>query len=100
MDEATLKTAIRKLIIRRGGIYVNVTGGAYGIDGAPDIVACYRGRFIGIEGKNPENHTCLRESQEDYREYILEAGGLHVTALSLEDVEDVLDYIDNESDTS
>jgi hypothetical protein len=96
VNEATLKTAIRKLILRRGGIYVNVTGGAYGIDGAPDIVACYRGRFIGIEGKNPDNHTRLREGQEDYRDYILEAGGIHITALSLGDVEAVLDRIDRE----
>ena len=36
--------------------------GGYGASGVPDILACYRGRFIGIECKSGNNRpTALQE---------------------------------------
>ena len=37
-------------------------GGQYGTAGIPDIICCYRGRFIGLEVKRPGNKlTRLQE---------------------------------------
>lgn len=96
MDEAGLKTRIRRMIRKRGGFYSNVKGGEYSKDGDPDIIACYRGRYVAIEGKNPEYKSGLRPDQEDAREYILEAGGRYIIARCLADVEVVLNEIDKE----
>ena len=37
-------------------------GGTYGTAGIPDIICCYRGRFLGLEVKQPGNKmTRLQE---------------------------------------
>lgn len=96
--ESQLKTSIRKMLLKRGAYYSNPKGGEYSKDGDPDIIVCYRGRFIGIEAKNPNRRGKLRESQKDCKEYVLEAGGRYVVATSLQDVETVLDEIDEDEE--
>ena len=50
--EAKVKKRVRVELERRDGVYyfMPATGG-YGRSGVPDIVVCYRGKFIGIECK-------------------------------------------------
>jgi len=57
--------------------------------GIPDIICCYRGRFIGIEVKRIEYNKDMRRYnrlQEVIGEKIVEAGGDHCIATSIENV--------------
>lgn len=91
--ESKTKEAIRKLITDRGGYWANVTGGAYSKRGDPDILACYKGHFIGIEGKTYEGS--LSGWQKTRKKQILKAGGLWIKAHTTEDVSSLLDWIDS-----
>jgi hypothetical protein len=59
--------------------------------GAPDLVICWSGRFIGIELKSPTG--TVSEAQKDASDRITLAGGLYTVARSLEGVEAFLDMI-------
>ena len=52
--------------------------------GIPDIISCYKGLFIGIECKIGKNK--MSKLQEEHRDQILAAGGIHILAYKLEDV--------------
>lgn len=59
-------------------------GGMYGTAGIPDIICCYKGRFIGIEVKCPGEK--LKKLQEITLRDISRAGGITIVAYSLDDV--------------
>ena len=90
--EADLKKKIKRLIEDRGGFWSAVKGGEYSKPGDPDIIACYRGYFIAIEGKSATGSPS--EEQEDCREWIVDAGGIHIYAYNLDVVRSTLDMID------
>lgn len=90
--EADLKKKIKRLIEDRGGFWSAVKGGEYSKPGDPDIIACYRGYFIAIEGKSADGRPS--EEQEDCRAWIVDAGGIHIYAYCLDSVRAVLDMID------
>lgn len=92
--ESNIKFEIKAYLEYRGGFWSDVSGGAYSKPGDPDIVACYRGRYIGIEGKTDEG----REAPEQVTRasQIEAAGGIRVLACSVYDVRDVLNDIDKE----
>ena len=72
-----------------------MTGG-YGKSGVPDIIACYRGRFFGIECKAGKNKpTALQE--KNLRD-ISEAGGSS-TVVNEDNMYGVTEYIKNAFDT-
>ena len=90
--EADLKKKIKRLIEDRGGFWSAVKGGEYSKPGDPDIIACYRGYFIAIEGKSADGRP--RKEQEDCREWIVDAGGIYIYAYNLDMVRATLDMID------
>ena len=53
--------------------------------GAPDLIAIYQGKFIGIELKRPGNK--LSEQQEWFRESVISAGGVYLVIHSVEELE-------------
>ena len=61
--------------------------------GIPDIISCYKGLFIGIECKIGKNK--MSKLQEEHRDQILAAGGIHILAYNLEDVKKIIEKIDN-----
>lgn len=76
------------------GRAVMVTNGrkrfvSFGILGQPDILACVRGRFVGIECKAPKG--IQSPHQKIFQQKLEEAGGVYVLARSVEDVKEVLD---------
>lgn len=76
----------------KGAYYVKYFGNSYSQVGVPDILACYKGRFIGIEVKNETGKT---SPLQDYNlASIKRAGGISLVARSVEDVSKVLDEID------
>lgn len=60
--------------------------------GIPDIVACYKGVFLGIEVKTPTG--VATKMQERVKEEIYNSQGWHVYAKSVEDVRKVMFLID------
>jgi len=60
--EKKVKDKVKKILEEYGAYYFMPTTGGYGRSGVPDIVACLRGKFIGIECKaNGNKPTALQE---------------------------------------
>lgn len=53
--EARVKKQVVSILKRHGAYYFYPVTGGYGRSGVPDIVACWQGRFIGIECKAGDN---------------------------------------------
>ncbi len=63
-------------------------GGQYGTAGIPDIIVCYKGRFVALEAKVGVNMpTKLQAATIDK---IRQAGGTAAVVYSIEDVKAVL----------
>ena len=70
-------------------------GGALGTSGIPDIICCYKGRFLGLEAKLPGGK--LTALQKRALERINRAGGLARRVESVDDVRDVIAQADRET---
>ena len=92
--EGAIKKEIKDMLLKRGASFFPIPGGSYGMQGAPDMVACYRSRFIAIEGKTPTGVQA--EAQKDREEWVLDSEGRYVLGRSVPIVEAVLDEIDRE----
>lgn len=90
--EAKLKSDIRRYLEGRGAFWSNVQGGPGSKPGDPDIVICYKGRYIGIEAKSPVG----RQSpiQKVRMKEIRDAGGIYEIVRKVEDVERILGEIE------
>ena len=61
-NEKKVKEKVKKILKKLDCYYCMPATGGYGASGVPDILACYRGRFIGIECKSGDNRpTALQE---------------------------------------
>lgn len=69
-------------------------GGVYGTNGVPDIICCYRGRFLGMECKLPGGH--LTELQKRAIDKINKAGGIARRVESVADAMDIIRQADEE----
>ena len=63
-------------------------GGSYGSTGIPDIICCYKGRFLAFEVKTAKGRTTAL--QEVNIRKINEAEGIAVVVRSLDDVKNVM----------
>jgi Holliday junction resolvase len=90
--ESSIQEDILKYLKEVGAYAVKIHVGSYQSQGTPDIICCYKGRFIGFELKNPgESATELQK----YRiEQIQRAYGRAYVADSVEQVKEVLYDID------
>jgi Holliday junction resolvase len=72
--ETKVKKAVTKILDKYGAYHFFPATHGYGRSGVPDIVACHKGKFIGIEckaGKGVPTALQLRELR-----FIEEAGGI------------------------
>lgn len=90
--EYRIVQSIKKLIRSRGGWCVKIHGGPYQDAGTPDILACYRGRFIAVEVKT--SRGVARPEQKITQQAITGSGGYAIITHLIGDVADVLDTID------
>ena len=67
-------------------------GGIYGTAGLPDIICCYRGRFVGFEVKAPDGR--LSKLQEITIAKIKAAKGEAFKVTSVEEVRKILDDLE------
>ena len=74
--EKKVKDAVKKILNARGAYYFSPVTGGFGTSGVPDIVACIKGKFVGIETKAGKGKpTAL---QEKNLISIMNTGGLAV----------------------
>ena len=71
--EKKIKQKVCVKLKELGAYYFYASTGGYGASGVPDIVACYKGKFIGIECKaNGNKATALQ--QKHLREISMQQG--------------------------
>ncbi len=71
--EKKVKQKVCAKLKKLGAYYFYASTGGYGASGVPDIVACYKGKFIGIECKaNGNKATALQ--QKHLREISMQQG--------------------------
>lgn len=96
MLERDAVAAIKKYLASLGSdvFFWKEHGGSYGTSGVPDIICCYKGRFLGLEVKLPSGR--LTELQKRTIDKINRAGGVACRVESVEDVRAVIARIDTE----
>ena len=90
------KRVVNKIIayLRSQGAWCfKVHGGPMQIIGLPDVIACYRGYFLAIEVKAPDNQDGVTDLQKDTLEAISRAGGLACVAVNVTDIEFIIDSL-------
>lgn len=90
-NETHLQKKIQKYLISKGCYEFKVHGSLYMKAGIPDIICCYKGKFIAIETKVGKNK--MSELQKIHKEQILYAGGIHILAYSLDDVKKIIENL-------
>ena len=101
MLEREIVAAIKKYLSSLGSdvFFLKEHGGPYGCSGIPDVICCYKGRFLGLECKLPGGR--LTELQKRVIEKINHAGGVACRVERVEDVKRVIERVDLErSDTN
>ena len=96
MLERDVVAAIKKYLSSLGGdvFFWKEHGGPYGTSGIPDIICCYRGRFLGLEAKLPGGK--LTELQKRALDKINTAGGIARRVESVDDVRAIIAQADLE----
>ena len=96
MLERDIVAAIKKYLFSLGAdvFFWKEHGSPYGTSGVPDIICCYRGRFIGMECKLPGGR--LTEMQKRVISKINRAGGIARRVESVDDAKAIIRQIDNE----
>ena len=57
--ESKVKKKVKKILDDLGAYHYSPMATGYGSSGVPDIIACYKGKFIGIECKSGDNKPTL-----------------------------------------
>ena len=98
MLERDIVAAIKKYLTSLGEdvFFWKEHGSAYGTSGIPDIIVCYRGRFVGMECKLPGGR--LTELQKRAIAKINRAGGIARRVESVADALAIIQLIDDELD--
>ena len=96
MLERDIVAAIKKYLASLGSdvFFWKEHGGPYGTSGIPDIICCYKGRFIGMECKLPGGR--LTELQKRAIGKINRAGGIARRVESVEDAKAIIRIVDDE----
>ena len=69
---------------------VNIGGGASTAKGTPDLLVCYKGKFIALEVKRPDSSYGLTKPQTIRIVQIKKAGGIAQQVESITDVANLL----------
>ena len=95
MNETELVAKIKKYLKSvQDCFFWKEHGGQYGTAGIPDIIVCYRGRFIAFEVKVGKNKATLL--QELTIREILRAGGYALVVRSVDEVMNVIKAFEKE----
>jgi len=94
--ERDIVAAIKRYLASLGSdvFYFKEHGGVYSTAGIPDIICCYKGRFLGLEVKLPGGR--LTELQKRALEKINRAGGIGRRVESVDEVRAAIRLVDKE----
>ena len=92
MKESTIIEKIKKYLSNIPNLFFwKEHGGQFGTAGIPDIIVCYKGKFIAFECKRPNCKPTLLQYITISK--IRNAGGIVVVATSLEDVKNAIESV-------
>lgn len=92
MKEQSYQKKIIDFLKSKGAYAIKIISASQA--GVPDIVCCYKGRFVAVEVKRPETVGNVSKLQAYNLDKIQEAGGIGFVAYSKEQVAKVLEVID------
>lgn len=69
-------------------------GGQYGTAGIPDVIVCYKGKFIAFEAKVGKNKPTPLQHATIKR--IIKAGGYALVVRTLEEVKEIITAIEKD----
>ena len=97
MLEKDIVAAIKRYLTTLGDdvFFWKEHGVPYGVSGVPDIICCYRGRFLGLEAKLPGGR--LTALQKRALERINRAGGIARRVESVDDVKAIIAQADRKT---
>jgi Holliday junction resolvase len=93
--EAKVKKAVIEVLRTSDIYYFSPVTGGFGKSGVPDIIACYKGRFIAIECKAGGNTPTALQMREIERIRGAKGVALVVNENNIGAVKDIIDWIDN-----
>ena len=82
LPEKKVETDIKKYLDYIGAYHVKIHGSAFMPAGTPDILACVKGVFVGIEVKKPKGGV-VSDLQKFKLAQIEKAGGIGIVANSV-----------------
>lgn len=82
LPEKKVENDIKKYLDHIGAYHVKIHGSAFMPAGTPDILACVKGVFVGIEVKKPKGGRAS-ELQKLKIKQIEQAGGIGIVANSV-----------------
>ena len=96
MLERDIVAAIKRYLASLGSdvFFWKEHGGPYGSSGVPDIICCYKGRFLGLEVKLSGGK--LTELQKRALNKINRAGGIGRRVESVDEVRAAIRLVDKE----
>ena len=86
--ESRFQKKAKELIESKGGYTIKIHVSAYQSEGEPDLVCCYKGKFVAFELK-VDNNKPSKLQLEKIKE-IQAAGGIAKAVWSLEEIEETL----------
>lgn len=92
VKESVVQSKILKELKLKGCYVVKVQSASKA--GVPDIIGCYKGKFLGIEVKTPETKDNVSELQKINLDMISKSGGFTRVMWDYKEVENLLKEID------
>jgi len=90
--ESAFQTKVIAYIKSRGGYPIKIHVSSYQLEGEPDVICCYKGRFCAFELKQGSK---LSELQKIKLDLIAKSGGVAMEVRQLSQVEEVFNNIDS-----
>lgn len=97
-EEKKFEERVKKLLKERGAWVLKTWGGGYQRSGVPDLLVCYKGKFMGLELKGERGRVSSLQ-QVELRDIRQSGGiGLILRPSHILDFENLLDSIDRGED--
>ena len=95
MNEQVIQKSIIKYLKTKAYVVKIVSASKSGI---PDLLVCYKGRFIAFEVKTPDTKDDTSDLQEYNIREIVKNGGLAFVVWELKQVKEIIKGLEDEND--